>query len=63
MRPGILKDDGSFREYVPLLVYSNTIKPINLGTREGFCDIAKTLADNFKLKNTSIEGNSFLDEI
>ena len=61
--PGYLKTTDHSREYVPLLVYSDTIKPINLGTREGFCDIAKTLADNFKLKNTSIEGNSFLDEI
>lgn len=61
--PGYLKTTDHSREYVPLLVYSNTIKPKNLGTREGFCDIAKTLADNFKLKNTSIEGNSFLDEI
>ena len=33
------------REYVPLLVYGKGVKPINLGTRWGFGDIAATAAE------------------
>lgn len=29
------------REYVPLLIYGNKITPKNLGTRDGFCNIAQ----------------------
>ena len=35
------------REYVPLIVYGKGIKPVNLGTRTGFCDIAATVAEIF----------------
>ncbi|MBD3203776.1 phosphopentomutase [Candidatus Woesearchaeota archaeon] len=47
------------REYVPLLVYGKNIKKnIDLGIRESFCDIGKTIAENFKVKIKN--GKSFL---
>lgn len=33
------------REYVPLLIYGKNVKPVNLGTRVGFCDIAASVAE------------------
>lgn len=51
------------REYVPLLVYGKSIKNgVNLGTRGCFCDVAKTLAEVFKVKGTE-NGESFWKEI
>lgn len=32
------------REYTPLIIYGKSIKPVNLGTRETFADIAATVA-------------------
>ncbi|SHK05857.1 phosphopentomutase [Desulforamulus aeronauticus] len=49
------------REYVPLLVYGQPIKPgINLGARTSFSDIAATLADFFGLSFSV--GTSFAGE-
>ncbi len=50
------------REYVPLLVYGKDVKSVNLGTRESFADIGKTIADIFSVK-TSIKGESFKKQI
>lgn len=51
------------REYIPILVYGEKIKAgINLGTRNGFCDIGATILDFFGLPVT-IEGKSFMKEI
>ena len=50
------------REYVPLLVYRNNGKNVNLGTRASFADIGATIAENFGLEAPSI-GKSFLNEI
>ena len=50
------------REYIPLLVYGNKINPINIGTRESFTDISKTILDYFNIEN-NIEGKSFLSDI
>ena len=33
------------REYAPVLVFGQKIKPTNLGTRESFSDIAATVAE------------------
>ena len=33
------------REYVPMLVLGKTVRPVNLGTRDSFADIAATVAD------------------
>ena len=51
------------REYVPLLVYGQKIKPVNLGIRETYADIAKTIDDIFGVSSNKIEGKSFLNEI
>ena len=50
------------REYVPLLVLGKGVKPVNLGTRGSFSDIAATIADIF---NVSLDtpGKSFKEEI
>ncbi len=50
------------REYVPLIVYGEGIKSVNLGTRKTFADIGKTIADFFGAEN-QISGNSFKNEI
>ncbi|MCD5414265.1 MAG: phosphopentomutase [Clostridiales bacterium] len=47
------------REYVPILVYGKKISSnINLGTRESFADIARTISDLLKIPNTGV-GKSF----
>ncbi|MBE6772687.1 MAG: phosphopentomutase [Ruminococcaceae bacterium] len=46
------------REYVPVLIYGNDIKPVNLGTRQSFADIGKTIADIFGT-DCDIAGESF----
>ena len=50
------------REYIPVLIYGNEIKPANLGTRAGFCDIAATVLELLNIKG-EINGSSFADEI
>lgn len=60
--PGYTKTTDHTRENVPLLMYGKNIKPVNLGTRSGFCDIAKTIADIFSVKN-DLQGESFLNKV
>ena len=50
------------REYVPLLILGKKAKPVNLGTRESFADIAATVAE---LLDVSLDtpGQSFAAEI
>lgn len=50
------------REYVPLLLYGKNIKSLNLGTRQGFCTIGKTVCDYLSV-NADINGSSILKEI
>ncbi|MHB1455056.1 MAG: phosphopentomutase [Saccharofermentanales bacterium] len=50
------------REYVPLLVFGKRIKPVNLGTRATFADLAATVLDYFKVAG-DIGGSGFLDKI
>jgi phosphopentomutase len=50
------------REYVPLLAMSARAAGHDLGVRNGFYDIAQTLADGFGLKPRS-RGLSFLDAV
>ena len=59
--PGTISTDHS-REYTPLICYSKNINPVNLGIRNGFSDIGKTISHNFKLA-TNLPGKSFLKEI
>ena len=50
------------REYVPLLVLGKQVKPVNLGTRSSFADIAATVAELLNIPFTT-PGNSFAKEI
>ena len=50
------------REYVPFLAYGKHIKNVNLHTREGFCDIGKTICDYLEVDN-DLCGDSFLGDI
>ena len=60
--PAFLKTTDHTRECVPLIIYGKNIKAVNLKTREGFCDIGKTICDYLNVKN-NLSGNSFLEEI
>ena len=45
------------REYVPLLWYSESRQPVNLGERGQFCDVAQTISASFgagKMKNGEV---------
>ncbi len=51
------------REYAPIIVYGDKIKPnVNLGVRNSFSDIAKTVLDYFQIEN-GLDGESFFDKI
>lgn len=50
------------REYIPVMVYGDEIKPINLGTRAGFGDIAATILSLLNVSG-SVNGKNFADEI
>jgi phosphopentomutase len=51
------------REYTPLLIYGKPVKKgVNLHTREGFSDIAATIAEYLGVQ-AEIEGKSFLKDI
>lgn len=60
--PGYKQSTDHSRECVPLLVYGSMVKPQNLGTRNGFCDIGKTICDILNVKN-NIDGKSFADSL
>ena len=47
------------REYIPILVYGKNIKPVDFGTRRGFCDIGQTIADYLGAEKND-NGESFL---
>ena len=50
------------REYVPLLMLGKGVKPVNLGTRASFADIAATVAQLLAVK-LDTPGESFAKEI
>ncbi len=50
------------REYVPLLVLGKQVKPVNLGTRNSFADIAATVAELLGVEYDT-PGQSFATEI
>ena len=50
------------REYVPLLVLGKAVKPVNLGTRASFADIAATITELLGVQYET-EGKSFAKEI
>lgn len=60
--PSAASTDHS-REHTPLLVIGKKVKEaVNLGTRNGFCDIAATILDYLSVSG-EIEGSSMLGEI
>ncbi len=50
------------REYVPLLVAGPAVRPVPLGVRKTFADLAATLADFFAVDYRTV-GTSFLKEL
>ena len=50
------------REYVPLLILGKQVKPVNLGTRTSFADIAATVTELLGVKYETV-GRSFAKEI
>lgn len=59
--PGDDSTDHS-REYVPLLIYGKNVKPVDLGTRSTFADIAATVADYLGV-DFPCDGTSMLEDI
>lgn len=51
------------REYVPMLLYGNKIKPVNLGTRPTFADMSATVLEYFGVEKEDTAGTSFLQEV
>ena len=60
--PGYTATTDHTREYVPLLVMGEKVRPVNLGTRATFADVAATVA---QLLNVPLDtpGISFAEEI
>lgn len=50
------------REYVPLLILGKNVKPVNLGTRKSFADIAATVTDLLDVEYQT-SGSSFKPQI
>ena len=60
--PGYDATTDHTREYVPLLVLGKQVKPVNLGTRTSFADIAATVTELLGV-NYETQGKSFAKEI
>jgi len=50
------------REYVPLMILGKAVKPVNLGTRKTFADIAATVTELLDV-DYETPGQSFAKEI
>lgn len=60
--PGFKKSTDHTREYIPCLIFGKRIKNVNLGTKEGFCHIGKTVCDYLGVSSDTA-GESFLKDI
>ena len=60
--PGYTATTDHTREYVPLLVLGKQVKPVNLGTKATFADIAATVAELLGVE-LDTPGQSFANEI
>ena len=60
--PGYTATTDHTREYVPLLVLGDKVKPTDLGTRDSFADIAATIADLLQV-DYETPGTSFSADI
>ncbi|MDE7399140.1 MAG: phosphopentomutase [Oscillospiraceae bacterium] len=50
------------REYIPVMIYGNEIRSVNLGTRNGFGDIGATVLELLNVSG-KVDGESFADLI
>ena len=60
--PGYTATTDHTREYVPLLILGKPVKPVNLGTRRSFADIAATIAEMLNVE-LDTQGESFAESI
>ena len=60
--PGYEATTDHTREYVPLLILGKQVKPVNLGTRDSFADIAATVAEMLGVE-LDTPGQSFAEEV
>ena len=60
--PGYSATTDHTREYVPLLILGKAVKPVNLGTRTSFADIAATVAELLHI-SLDTPGESFAKDI
>ena len=60
--PGYAATTDHTREYVPVLVLGKQVKPVNLGTRNSFADVAATVAELLGVE-LATPGESFADLI
>ncbi len=60
--PGFTQTTDHTREYVPLVVLGKGVKPVNLGTRASFADIAATVTELLGVQYET-PGQSFANEI
>jgi len=60
--PCYMETTDHTREYVPLVVLGKGVKPVNLGTRESFADIAATVAELLEV-SLDTPGESFARRI
>ena len=60
--PGYLAHTDHTREYIPMLALGRRVKPVNLGTRLGFGDIAATVLALLQVDG-KLDGASFASEI
>ena len=60
--PGYAATTDHTREYVPVLVLGKQVKPVNLGTRNSFADVAATVAQLLDVE-LATPGESFAKQI
>ena len=60
--PGFTQTTDHTREYVPLVILGRGVKPVNLGTRYSFADIAATVVELLGV-DYKTEGQSFAKEV
>lgn len=51
------------REYTPMLAYGKNVNAVNLGVRDSFADIGKTVVEWLGVEDNDLFGESFLKEI
>ncbi len=59
--PGYKQTTDHTREYVPLMIYGERIRPVNYGTRETFADIGATVLQYFNIV-PEFAGKDILEE-